>query len=106
MHNQERRKESLMSTHESPLFQPPRLYVLEDVWENPEAARRAERLIRSWPDVEVRTFSTPSLPDIVVEEGWDHFPRMGTLGTVPPPIPVLGLFRFDRDAVAADAARM
>ena len=95
-----------MSTHESPLFQPPRLYVLEDVWENPEAARRAERLIRSWPDVEVRTFSTPSLPDIVVEEGWDHFPRMGTLGTVPPPIPVLGLFRFDRDAVAADAARM
>ena len=82
------------------------MYVLDRVWENPQAARRAERLSEAWPDVEVRTFGYDDLPDIVVEEGWDRFPKMGTMETVPPPIPVLGLFRFDRDAVAADAKRM
>lgn len=87
-------------------FQPPRMYVLRDVWGNSHAARRAERLAEAWSGIEVRNFTYDELPDIVVEEGWDHFPRMGTMKEVPPPIPVLGLFRFDRETVAADAARM
>jgi hypothetical protein len=95
-----------MSDNESLNFQPPYIYVLADVWENPRAARRAERLAESFSNTEVRTFTYGSLPDIVVEHGWDHFPRMGTLETVPAPIPVLGLFRFDRKAVAQDVARM
>ena len=96
-----------MSPLELPLdFQPPRVYVLEDVWENPQAARRAERVAAACPGAEVRPFTYGDLPDIVVEEGWDHFPRMGMQEEVPPPIPVLGLFRFDRDAVAQVAARM
>lgn len=87
-------------------FRPPRMYVLKNVWENPQAARRAERLAEAWSGIEVRNFSYDDLPDIVVAERWDHFPRMGKLETVPAPIPVLGLFRFDREAMASDAARM
>jgi hypothetical protein len=82
------------------------MYVLKDVWENPQAARRAERLAASWPGVDVRTFTYESLPDIVVEEGWDHGAKIGTMAQVPPPIPVLGLYRFDQEAVTADAERM
>ena len=93
-----------MSTSMLPLT--PRIYVLNDVWEIPQAARRAERVAEACPGAEVRSFAYDDLPDIVMEEGWDRFPRMGTLDGVPPPIPLLGLFRFDRDAVARDAARM
>ena len=95
-----------MSNDEPLCFEPPRMYVLKDVWETPQAARRAERLAEAWPRAEVRTFTYDDLPAIVVEEGWNHLPKMGTLAEVPPPIPVLGLFRFDRDAVAVDATRM
>ena len=92
---------------EKPLaFTPPRMYVLKDVWDNPPAARRAERMTAAWPGIEVRTIPLDALPDVVVEEGWDRFPQMGTLKTVPPPIPLFGLFRFDRKAVAADADRL
>ena len=87
-------------------FEPPRIYVLEDVRDDPDAAARAERVCAACPGAEVRTFTYADLPDIVVEEGWDHFPRMGKLDEVPPPIPVLGLFRFDREAVQRDAERM
>ena len=95
-----------MSSNEALNFDPPRIYVLEDVWENPLAARRAQRLAQACPHAEVQTFTYKDLPDIVVEEGWDHFPMMGTLGEVPPPIPVLGLFRFDRSAVNETTAQM
>ena len=88
------------------LFQPPRVYVLEDVWQNADAARRAERICSACQGAKVRTFRYEDLPDIVVEEGWDRFPKMGTLDEVPPPIPVLGLHRFDDEAVARDAQRM
>jgi len=87
-------------------FQPPRIYVLDRVWENPQAARRAERLAQACPGAEVETFSYAALPDIVAEEGWGHVPKMGTLETVPPPVPVLGLFEFDRQTVAETAAGM
>ena len=87
-------------------FQPPRIYVLDAVWEKPAAARRAERVAAACPSAEVRTFSYDDLPDIVVEEGWNLSGKMGTMAQVPPPIPILGLFRFDPDAVARDAARM
>jgi hypothetical protein len=87
-------------------FTPPRIYVLDAVWENPAAARRADRLAQAWPQAEVRTFTFDSFPDIVVEEGLDHPQKMGTLGSVPPPIPILGLFRFDSDEVKRDAERM
>jgi len=96
-----------VSTDSIPLcFEPPRIYVLKAVWDEPRAARRAERVAAACPGAEVRTFTYDDLPDIVVEEGWDHFPRMGTLDEVPPPIPVLGLFRFDREEVARDTERM
>ena len=95
-----------MSAWEALGFAPPRIYVLEDVWRDKQAARRAERVAQAIPAAEVRTFTYASLPDIVVQEGWDHCPKMGTMATVPPPIPVLGLFQFDREALAADAARM
>jgi spore photoproduct lyase len=88
------------------LFQPPRVYVLEDVWENADAARRAERVCAGCPSADVRKFTYADLPDIVREEGWTGSPRMGTMDRVPPPIPILGLFRFDREAVRADARRM
>lgn len=87
-------------------FHPPRVYVLKDVWDRPECARRAERIIAGCSGAEVRTFTYDDLPDIVTDEGWDHFPRMGELDEVPPPIPVLGVSRFDRDAVARDEQRM
>ncbi|HDS74745.1 MAG TPA: hypothetical protein ENN56_04310, partial [Firmicutes bacterium] len=82
------------------------MYVLDAVWKNPLAARRAERLAKAWPRVEVRTFSYADLPDIVVEEGWDHKAKMGTMAEIPVPIPILGLFRFDEEAVARDETRM
>ncbi len=88
------------------LFQPPRVYVLDGVWENADAARRAEGICAACQGADVRTFGYDDLPDIVVEEGWDRFPNMGTLDEVPPPIPVLGLHRFDEEAVAGDAQRM
>jgi len=87
-------------------FQPPRVYVLDAVWERPECARRAERLIRACDGAELRTFTYDDLPDIVVEEGWDHFPKMGELDEVPPPIPVLGVFRFDRNTVDRETERL
>ena len=96
-----------MTDHSQPLgFTPPRVYVLEDVWDNPNAAARAERICRACYGAEVHTFAYSELPDIVVQEKWDHFPRMGELDEVPPPIPILGLFSFDREAVAQDAERM
>ena len=87
-------------------FQPPRVYVLDEVWERPECALRAERIAEACVGAEVRTFGYDDLPGIVVDEGWDHFPRMGTLDKVPPPIPVLGLFRFDRAEVDRIEERM
>jgi len=87
-------------------FQPPRIYVLKDVWDDPRTARRAERVAAACPGAQVRTFTYDDLPGIVVEEKWDHFPRMGSMESVPPPMPILGLFRFDREAVARTAQRM
>ena len=96
-----------MNTIEPKLdFQPPRIYVLDEVWERPEAAARAERVVAACPGAEMRTFAYGDLPDIVVEERWDRFPKMGTMEEVPPPIPVLGLFRFDRQEVARTVASM
>lgn len=94
-------------TRSKPLaFTPPRMYVLKDVWADPKAARRAERMAQAWPGIEVRTIPLDDLPDVVVQEGWDHLPAMGMLPHVPPPIPLFGLFRFDQQAVAADVARL
>ena len=87
-------------------FHPPRVYVLKGVWDNPGAAARARRLCEAWPAAEVRTYTYADLPDIVVEEGLDHCPRMGTRPAVPPPVPLLSLFRFDEQAVADEAKRM
>ncbi len=87
-------------------FNPPRIYVLKDVWDVPASARRAERVAQACPDSEVRTFTYESLPDIVAEEGWDHSPRMGSLAEVPHPSVILGLFRFDPNAVAETTTRM
>ena len=95
-----------MPSYEPLRFTPPRMYVLDAVWQNPDAARRAERLAAAWPSTEVRTFRYDDLPDIVVEEGFDRRPKMGTLDEVPPPIPILGMYRFDQEAVSRDAARM
>ena len=104
----QRRKEGRrLSEHGLPLFfQPPRVYVLNEVWERPECARRAERIADACTGAEVRTFTYDQLPGIVADEGWDHLPRMGELHEVPPPIPVLGVFRFDRDLVARDEQRL
>jgi len=88
------------------IFQPPRVYVLAQVWANADAARRADRICSACPDAEVRTFAYRDLPDIVLEEGWSGAPRMGAMADVPPPIPVLTLYRFDEEAVKADAERM
>jgi hypothetical protein len=87
-------------------FSPPRVYVLKEVWDDPLCAARAERVCAACPSAEVRTFTYDDLPAIVVEEGWDHFPHMGAMKEVPPPIPVLGKFRFDREAVRRDEERM
>ncbi|HQE75973.1 MAG TPA: hypothetical protein PLK00_06085 [Candidatus Hydrogenedentes bacterium] len=96
-----------MAHHSLPMaFTPPAVYVLDAVWENPAAARRAEGLCNAFPNIAPQTFSYADLPSIVVEQGFDKRVRMGTLDTVPPPALILGLFRFDREAVARDTARM
>lgn len=96
-----------MSDSAPPLaFQPPRVYVLKQVWDHPLAARRAERVIAACPGARAIDFTYADYPDIVIDEGWDRFPRMGQLDVVPPPIPVLGLFRFDEEAVRRDADAM
>ena len=96
-----------MTTVDPPLaFQPPRVYVLKPVWDNPDAARRAERFAAACPGAKVHTIGYDDLPAVVVEEGWDRFPKMGTLKVVPPPIPLLGLFDFDRARQQATAKRM
>jgi len=96
-----------MRTIDPPLaFAPPRVYVLAGIWEKPVAARRAERLCQACPGAEVRTYTHADLPDIVQTEGWDHFPKMGTLAQVPPPIPLLGLYEFDRARAQALEKRM
>jgi len=82
------------------------MYVLREVWERPAAAARVERMTATWPHAEVRTFDYADVPEIVVEEGWDHFPRMGELSEVPIPIPVFALYRFDREEVQREACRM
>ena len=56
-------------------FRPPRVYVLADVWQQPGAARRAERIAAACPGAQVRTISPDDLPQVVVEEGWDRFPN-------------------------------
>ncbi len=84
-------------------FAPPRIYVLDQVWQRPAAARRAEGVIAACPEAEVRTFTCADLPDIVVAEGWDRFPRMGTLDNIPPPSLLLGLYQFDPARVDAIA---
>ena len=61
------------------IFQPERVYVLEDVWGSADAARRAERICAGCPTAEVRTFGYADLPDIVREEGWAHGARMGSM---------------------------
>jgi len=96
-----------MTPEPQPLgFQPPRIYVLKDVWDDAPAARRATRVCEAWPGAEVREFAYDDLPDIVVEEGWGRSPKMGALDHVPPPIPVLVNARFNREAVDRDAERM
>ncbi len=89
-----------------PIFDPPCVYVLDVVRDDPAAARRAERLCAAFATDDVRTIGYADLPDVVAAHGWDRCPRMGTLEHVPPPVPILGVFRFDREAVARDAARM
>lgn len=88
------------------LFQPARVQVLADLWENADAARRAERICSACAGADMRDLTYADLPDIVTEEGRPGRPPMGQMHTVPPPIPILGLFRFDREAVARDAQRM
>ena len=96
-----------MSPDDYPLaFRPPRVYVLKDVWANSAAARRARRVCEACPGAEVRTFTYSDLPDIVQQEGWDHFPKMGEMEKVPTVTPVLVLARFDAEAAGQDAKRM
>lgn len=80
--------------------------MLKDVWQNVDAATRAERICSACPDAEVRSFTHDDLPDIVAEEDWGGWGAMGERSEVPPPIPILGLFRFDDEAVRRDAERM
>jgi len=87
-------------------FAPPRIYVLKDNLADPRAARRVERVAASCPSAEVLTFTYAELPAIVIEEKFDCRPRMCSLAQAPPPIPILGRFRFDRQAVAEDERRM
>lgn len=87
-------------------FRPPRAYVLKAVWDVPEAARRAERLLAAFGTPDVRTFTYDEFAAIAAAEGRPGWRRMGTMADVPPPIPVLGLFRFDEEAVERDARRM
>lgn len=87
-------------------WSPPRVYVLRDLWSDPATARRVERVCESCPDAEVRTYTYADVPEIVAEEGWGCRPKMGTMAQVPPPIPFLGRFRFDREAVDRDAKAM
>ena len=87
-------------------FSPPRIYVLKNVFDDPDAARRVERVAAACPDAELLTVTYDDMPAIVAEEGWDHFPKMGTMEVVPTPIPVLALHRWDREAVARDTQRM
>lgn len=70
------------------------------------AAQRAEGICAACAGADVRTFSYADLPDVVAEEGWVGHGRMGAAKDVPPPIPILTLFRFDEEAVAHDAKRM
>ena len=95
-----------MCAYPDPIFAPPRIYVLQDVYGNPDAAKRADRICTSFPNAEVRRFTYADFPEIVKEEGWGTTPRMGELDHVPPPIPVLNLHRFDREAVARDTKKM
>jgi DNA repair photolyase len=87
-------------------FAPPRVYVLDQVWKSPAAARRAEHVIRACAESEMRTFKLDDLPDIVVQEGWDHLPRMGSMDNVPPPSLLLGLFEPDAAVVDSRVARL
>ncbi|MFW5798249.1 MAG: hypothetical protein ACOCXX_01215, partial [Planctomycetota bacterium] len=81
-------------------FKPPRVYVLDKVWDNPQAAARAERFCSYLPEAEQVTYSMMELPDIVVQEKLDHRPQMGELAVVPPPIPFLTMYDFNRQRVA------
>jgi hypothetical protein len=81
-------------------FKPPKVYVLDRVWELPLAAARAERFCSYLPAAESITFRMRDLPDIVVHDKVDCRPQMGELAFVPPPVPFLTLYDFDRDRVA------
>jgi hypothetical protein len=87
-------------------FKPPRVYVLAPVWENTLAARRAERICYACPEADIQTITHQDLPDIVKAEGWDIRPHMGELETVLPPIPLLGLYDFNRERAAIRAANL
>ena len=63
-------------------------------------------LTDAWPGTDVRTFGYADLPGIVAEEDWGRRRRMGEMADVPPPVPILGMFRFDEEQVAADAKAM
>ena len=95
-----------MCAYPDPIFDPPRIYVLEELYDNPDAAKRADRICTSFPNAEVRRFTFADFPEIVKEEGWGVRPQMGRLDKVPPPIPVLNLHRFDSDFIAAETKKM
>ena len=95
-----------MCAYPDPIFAPPRIYVLEDVYGNADAAKRADRICSSFPKAEVRKFTYADMPEIVKEEKWYDRPQMGEYDEIPPLIPVLNLFRFDKDAVARDTKMM
>lgn len=96
-----------MAAQAEPLmFHPDRIYVLDAVWRNPDAAGRAERAAAALPGARVETITYDDVPDLVVQHGWDHFPRMGTMDCPPDPIPLLGVHQFDADAARRTADRM
>lgn len=96
-----------MSGEAPPLgFNPPRVYVLKEVWDDPQCARRAQNVCDACTGAQVRTFTLDELPDIIIQEKWDHAIRMGCLATVPPPVPILAKFQFDDKIVAQNEKRL
>jgi len=60
-------------------FKPPRVYVLNEVWDDPRAAARADRFCSYLPEAEMISYRMLDLPDIVVQEDLGCRPQMGEL---------------------------
>jgi hypothetical protein len=80
-------------------FKPHRVYVLDRVWQDPLAAARAERFCSYLPEAKAVTFALTDLPDIVAQEKVGVRTQMGQQDFIPPAIPFLVMYDFDRERV-------